>query len=41
MFEKTSVRKARGGGSLCTGEGEAGLLRWRVEDLDLAWANAW
>ena len=41
MLEKISARKARGGGSLCTGEGEAGLLSLGVEDLDIAWANAW
>ena len=23
------------------GEREAGSLRWGVEDLDIAWANAW
>ena len=38
---KTSARKARGGGSLWTGEGEEGSLRRGVEDLDIAWANAW
>ena len=41
MSEKISARKARGGGSLCTGEGEAGSLRRGVEDLDIAWTNAW
>ena len=38
---KTSARKARGGESLWTGEGEAGSLRRGVEDLDIAWAKAW
>ena len=43
MSEMTSAKKARGGGSLYTGEGEAGSLQVRrgVEDLDIAWANAW
>ena len=41
VSEKTSARKARGGGSLCIGEGEEGSLRRVVEDLDIAWANAW
>ena len=41
VSEKTSARKASGGGSLWTGEGEAGSVRREVEDLDIAWANAW
>ena len=40
VSEKISARKARGGRSLCTGEGEAGSLMQGVEDLDIAWANA-
>ena len=34
-------QEGEGGGSLCTGEGEAGSLKRGVEDLDIAWANAW
>ena len=41
VSEKTSARKVRGGGSLWTGETEAGWLRRGVEDLDIAWAKAW
>ena len=40
VSEKNSARKARGGGTLWTDEGEAGSLRRGVEDLDIAWANA-
>ena len=38
---KTSTRKAKGGGSLWTGDGDAVSLRRGVEDLNIAWANAW
>ena len=41
LTAKTSTRNASGGGSLWTGEGEAGSLRWGVEDVEIAWANAW
>ena len=41
MLVKTSERKARGGASLWTGEGEAGSLRRVVEDMDIPWAKAW